>query len=113
MELKERLEKFDQFLTKFEKTSGATGLCEAVRSAAKVCFEGLGTIPSWADPGLIDPKYKDNVVASSRDIHRKVTHDIPLARYKARMMAKKKAQGEECATGTACADAQVEESVAN
>lgn len=89
MELKERIEKFDKFLDKFEKASGATGLCEAVRSAAKVCFEGLDTNPPWADPGLIDPKYKNNLVASSNEIHRKVFHDIPLARYKARLKAKK------------------------
>lgn len=89
MELKERIEKFDKFLDNFEQVSGATGLCEAVRSAAKVCFEGLDTNPSWADPGLIDPKYKNNVVASSNEIHRKLFHDIPLAKYKARLKAKK------------------------
>lgn len=92
MELKERIEKFDNFLTNFEKASGATGLCEAVRSAAKVCFEGLDTLPSWADPATLDPKYKDNVFASSRDIHRKMYRDIPLAKYKARMAAKKAAK---------------------
>ena len=91
MELKERIEKFDKFLTNLETNSGATGLCEAVRSAAKVCFEGLDTTPAWADPSKLDPKYRNNVIASSRDIHRKMFHDIPLAKYKARMAAKKAA----------------------
>lgn len=89
MELKDRMVKFDDFLTKFAKASGASELCESVREAAKVCFEGLDTNPPWADPGLIDPKYKNNLVASSNEIHRKVFHDIPLARYKARLKAKK------------------------
>jgi len=89
MELKERIEKFNAFLTNFEKASGATGLCEAVRSAAKVCFEGIDTSAPWMDPGLIDPKYKGNAVASARDIHRKVFRDIPLAKYKARIAARK------------------------
>ena len=89
MDLKERIEKFNAFLTNFEKASGATGLCEAVRTAAQVCFEGLDNRPAWADPGLIDPKYKNNVVAGYGDIHRKLFHDIPLAKYKQRMAAKK------------------------
>ena len=89
MELNERIEKFNTFLTNFEKASGATGLCEAVRSAAQVCFEGLDTSAPWMDPGLIDPKYKNNVVASSNDIHRRMFHDIPLEKFKKRMAAKK------------------------
>lgn len=92
MELKERIDKFNNFLTNFEKASGATGLCEAVRSAAKICFEGLDTRPAWADPALVDPKYKDNVVAGYGDIRRKISKDIPLSRYRARMMAKKAAE---------------------
>jgi len=91
MDLKERIDKFDKFLSNFEKESGATGLCEAVRSAAKVCFEGLDTNPAWADPGFLDPKYRNNMIASSRDIHRKMFHDIPLAKYKARRAAQKAA----------------------
>ena len=89
MELNERITKFDKFLTNFEAASGAKGLCEAVRSAMKVCFEGIDTSAPWMDPGTIDPKYRGNVVASFGDVRRKITRDIPLARYRARMMAKK------------------------
>ena len=92
MDIKERMDKFDAFLTKFAKASGASELCESVREAAKVCFEGIGDQPAWADPSLIDPKYKNNTVASFGDIHRKVFHDIPLAKLKERMR-QKAAQG--------------------
>lgn len=88
MDIKERMNKFDDFLTKFAKASGASELCESVREAAKVCFEGIGGQPAWADPSLIDPKYKNNAVASFGDIHRKVFHDIPLEKFKKRMAAK-------------------------
>ena len=49
MDLNERIKKFNTFLTNFEKASGATGLCEAVRSAAKVCFEGVKEDAPWMD----------------------------------------------------------------
>lgn len=89
MDIKERMNKFDDFLTKFAKASGASELCESVREAAKVCFEGIGDQPAWADPSLIDPKYKNNAVASFGDIHRMKFHDIPLEKFKKRMAAKK------------------------
>ena len=108
MELSERIAKFDKFLTNFEKASGATGICEAVRSAAKICFEGLTPNAPWADPGLIDPKYKNNVVASSSDIHRKMFQDIPLAKYKARMAAKQAAAPAATESAEESGDANVE-----
>jgi hypothetical protein len=113
MELKERIEKFNTFLTNFEEASGATGLCEAVRSAVKVCFEGLGDYPAWADTSLLDPKYKDNVVAGAGTIHRTVFHDNPLAKFKARKMAKKAAEKEIPATDPVGTDAPKDECAEN
>lgn len=89
MELKDRMNKFDDFLTKFAKVSGASELCESVRKAAKVCFEGLDNQPNWMKQANLDPQYKDNVIASYRDIHRMKVHDIPLEKFKKRMAAKK------------------------
>jgi hypothetical protein len=89
MELKERIAKFDKFLTDYANASGATGLCEAVRSAMKVCFEGLDTSAPWMDPASIDPKYKNNVVAGYGELRRRMAKDIPLAKYRARVKARK------------------------
>lgn len=101
MELKDRMNKFDAFLTKFAKVSGATELCESVREAAKVCFEGLDNQPNWMKQTNLDPQYKDNVIADYNTIHRMKFHDIPLEKFKKRMAAKKAS-----AVGT---DAPVEE----
>lgn len=92
MDLKERIEKFNTFLTNFEKASGATGLCEAVRSAAKVCFEGVKEDAPWMDPKYLDPQYRNNAKASYKDIHRKMFHDIPNEKLKQRMAAEKGAK---------------------
>ena len=92
MELKDRMNKFDAFLTKFAKVSGASELCESVREAAKVCFEGLDNQPNWMKQTNLDPQYKDNVIADYNTIHRMRFHDIPLAKFKERMR-QKAAQG--------------------
>jgi hypothetical protein len=92
MDLNERIEKFNTFLTNFEKASGATGLCEAVRSAAKVCFEGVKEDAPWMDSKYLDPQYRNNVKASYKDLHRKMFHDIPTEKLKQRMAAEKGAK---------------------
>lgn len=89
MELKDRMNKFDDFLTKFAKVSGASELCESVREAAKVCFEGLVNQPNWMKQANLDPRYKDNAIADYNTIHRMKFHDIPLEKFKKRMAAKK------------------------
>lgn len=94
MELKDRLNKFDDFLTKFAKASGASELCESVREAAKVCFEGLDNQPNWMKQSTLDDPYKNNVIASYRDIHRMKFHDIPLEKLKKKRMAAKQASAE-------------------
>ena len=89
MDLKDRLNKFDAFLTKFAKASGASELCESVREAAKVCFEGLENQPNWMKQSNLDPQYKGKVIADYNTIHRMKFHDIPLEKFKKRMAAKK------------------------
>ena len=89
MNLKDRMNKFDDFLTKFAKASGAPKLCEAVREAAKTCFEGLENQPTWKNQSTLGDPYKNNTIASYRDIHRMKFHDLPLEKYKKRMAAKK------------------------
>jgi hypothetical protein len=96
MDINERIAKFDRFLTSYAEASGATELCEAVRSAMKVCFETAevfkdGKAP-WMDPGLIDSKYKGNVVAPSQEIHRNMINQLKskaLAKYRAKKAAEK------------------------
>ena len=89
MNLKDRMNKFDAFLTKFAKASGASELCESVREAAKVCFEGLENQPNWMKQFNLDPQYKGKVIADYNTIHRMKFHDIPLEKFKKRMAAKK------------------------
>ena len=89
MNLKDRMNKFDAFLTKFAKASGASELCESVREAAKVCFEGLENQPNWMKQSNLDPQYKGKVIADYNTIHRMKFHDIPLEKFKKRMAAKK------------------------
>ena len=89
MNLKDRMNKFDAFLTKFAKASGASELCESVRKAAKVCFEGLENQPNWMKQSNLDPQYKGKVIADYNTIHRMKFHDIPLEKFKKRMAAKK------------------------
>lgn len=101
MNLKDRMNKFDAFLTKFAKASGASELCESVREAAKVCFEGLENQPNWMKQSNLDPQYKGNVIADYNTIHRMKFHDIPLEKFKKRMAAKK--------ASAACTDAPAEE----
>lgn len=105
MNLKDRMNKFDAFLTKFAKASGASELCESVRKAAKVCFEGLENQPNWMKQSNLDPQYKDNVIADYNTIHRMKFHDIPLEKFKKRMAAKKAS----AASGPVGTDAPVEE----
>ena len=92
MNLKDRMNKFDDFLTRFAKVSGAPKLCEAVREAAKTCFEGLENQPAWKTQSTLGDPYKNNTIASYRDIHRMKFHDLPLAKFKERMR-QKAAQG--------------------
>lgn len=89
MNLKDRMNKFDAFLTKFAKASGASELCESVREAAKVCFEGLENQTNWMTQSNLDPQYKGKVIADYNTIHRMKFHDIPLEKFKKRMAAKK------------------------
>ena len=105
MNLKDRMNKFDAFLTKFAKASGASELCESVREAAKVCFEGLENQPNWMKQSNLDPQYKGKVIADYNTIHRMKFHDIPLEKFKKRMAAKK-ARAASDPVGT---DAPVEE----
>ena len=105
MDLKDRMNKFDAFLTKFAKASGASELCESVREAAKVCFEGLENQPNWMKQSNLDPQYKGSVIADYNTIHRMKFHDIPLEKFKKRMAAKKAS----AASGPVGTDAPVEE----
>lgn len=89
MDIKERIEKFNTFLTNFEEASGATGLCEAVRDAAKVCFEGVEKDAPWMKECKLDPQYQNNCKASYKDIHRKLFHDIPKQKLAAKKATEK------------------------
>jgi hypothetical protein len=83
------MNKFDDFLTKFAKASGASELCESVREAAKVCFEGLENKPIWMKQSTLNDTHKNNEIPTYRDIHRMMFHDIPREKAKKIMAAKK------------------------
>lgn len=84
MILKDRINKFDAFLTKVGKVSGALGLCESIRTAAKVCFEGIDEqLDAMRDTDPDSPSYGKKV-ADYNTIHRMRFHDIPLAKFHAK-----------------------------
>lgn len=91
MNIKDRMNKFDDFLTKFAQATGDSKLCESVREAAKVCFEGLENKSKWMEwmKQDTDDPYKKNGMLTYRDIHRIMFHKIPRERVKKLIAAKK------------------------
>lgn len=121
MSFKEQMEKFNSFLTDFGEKCGAKDLCESVREAAKVCFEGD-----------FETVYDDvKQCLPYKDIHHKMFKgralDILKAKRAARQAAEKAAESgveynaadrvgtdapkDECAGAECAAQAQTEEQV--
>lgn len=95
MTLHESIEKFNLFLDNMIAKTGAKELCEAVRTAAKSCFEadmvGLGVPGAGGESTQVTTGIPGASGESYSQWHRRRFHDEPLAKFKARLAAKNKA----------------------